>query len=206
LTGSLAHFRCLQYDQAGKTAAARRFIKDKNANLALEIAEDEVMKKPRYKKTISNFVPCGEEVEQAIAGAYEAIKELDARRAHEASIQNKGYRKYLKKEIPDVQKGAEKAVANALFHVRRGCWSDPLPMEQMNIPVDPDDPESEKIRLRGTSGGESNNKVVNRLVENIGQQGPELAYMKFLLRAHRWNIDIDRRLSKVLKIEEPRSI
>ena len=84
--------------------------------------------------------------------------------------------------------------------------SDPLPMEQMNVPIDPNDPGSVKVRLRGTSGGESNNKVINRLMHNIGRQGPKLGYMKFMLRAHRWNIDIDRRLKLVLSIKEPRTL
>jgi hypothetical protein len=30
--------------------------------------------------------------------------------------------------------------------------------------------------------------------------------MKFMLRAHRWNIDIDRRLKLILSIEEPRTL
>ena len=79
-------------------------------------------------------------------------------------------------------------------------------MEQMNVPIDPNDPESVKVRLRGTSGGESNNKVINRLMRNIGRQGPKLGYMKFMLRAHRWNIDIDRRFKLVLSIKEPRTL
>jgi hypothetical protein len=64
----------------------------------------------------------------------------------------------MKCAIPDVQIGTEKAVESAKKHALKGCWSDPLPIEKMNVSIDPDDHQSGKLRVRSTSGGESNSK------------------------------------------------
>jgi hypothetical protein len=102
--------------------------------------------------------------------------------------------------------GTENAVLNAKKHILKGCWSDPLPMDQMNVPIDPQDHESEKMRMRSTSGGESNNRTFNAMVQDIGQQSAELAYKKAMLRIHRWNLDKDCRLAKILGIKEPKKL
>jgi hypothetical protein len=198
---------CLKFDEDGKTAAARKYMQStRGANLCLEAAKDQVMKVASYKKSISNRVPPPDELVAAVDDAYSRIKRLDDERAYQANAANKGYIKYLKSAVADKRMGTENAVLNAKKHILKGCWSDPLPMDQMNVPIDPEDPESEKLRLRGTSGGESNNKTYNKMVEGIGRQSTDLAYKKAMLRIHRWNLDKDNRLAKVLGIEEPRTL
>jgi len=196
----------MKYDEAGKTAAAKRYIKDKKSNLTVELAKEQVMKSRSYRKTILNGIPGKEELVEAVKSAFTKIHDEDERRALEAAINNKGYRRYFKKEIKDVQIGAKKALENSIKHAEKGCCSDPLPMNEMSVCIDPENPESEKIRLRSTSGGESNNKAINRLVDNIGIQGALLAYMKFLLRAFSWNLAKDLRLCKILGLDEPRTL
>jgi hypothetical protein len=136
---------CLEFDEAGKTAAAEKYIKDKKAILTIEIAKEKAMSVPSYKKTITNSVPSGEVLAEAINTAYSNIKKLDNRRAQQASDANRGYWHYIKRGIPDHQIGTDKAVENAKMHAGKGCWSDPLPMEKMNIPIDPEDLRSEKL-------------------------------------------------------------
>jgi len=174
--------------------------------LTTELAKDAVLKNKKYRKTIYNFIPDGETVALGIEAAFEKIKDLDEQYATDAERNGQPYRKYIIKEVPDKKAGTKKMVDNLVKHARRGCLSDPLPMEQMSIRIDPKDDESELLRLCGTSGGESNNKVTNRLVQNLGIQGPMLAYMKFMLRAYRWNLDKDEKLAKILGIDAPRKL
>jgi hypothetical protein len=198
--------RCLLFDDVGKTAAAHRYILKKNANLTVELAREQVMKEKGYKKTIKNCVPCGRILAAEIRDAFVNIQRLDEQRAVQAQAANKGYKKYVKKAIPDVRIGTAKAVENAIFHAERGFWSDPLPMDEMNVSIDPDDPESEQLRIRSTSGGESCNNAIGTLVDSVGRMGPILAYMKLMIQVHRWNLAKDRRLAKVLGIQQPRSM
>ena len=198
--------RCLLFDDIGKTAAAHRYIVKKNANLTVELAREQVMKEKGYKKTIKNYVPCGRILAVEIRDAFINICRLDDQRAAQAQAANKGYKKYVKKAIPDVRIGTAKAVENAIVHAKRGCWSDPLPMDEMNVLIDPDNPESEQLRIRSTSGGESSNKAIGALVDSIGRMGPILAYMKLMIRIHRWNLAKDRRLAKILGIQQPRTM
>lgn len=60
-------------------------------------------------------------------------------------------------------------------------------------------PAPDLIRLRGTSSGESSNKVVNRLVKDISRQGALRAHRRLFLRVHRFNLDKDKTLGFVTK-------
>jgi hypothetical protein len=146
---------CLEFHKTGKTAAAKKYIKGKKAILTIDIAKEKAVSVPSYKKTITNSVPSGEVLVEAINTAYSNIKKLDDQRAQQAGDAKRGYRHYIKKEIPDHKIGTDKAVENAKMQAGKGCWSDPLPMEKMNIPIDPEGPQSEKLRMRSTSGVES---------------------------------------------------
>ena len=57
----------------------------------------------------------------------------------------------------------------------------------MKIPIDPENPEFR----------EAANEIYVRW------RIKQMAFMKFMLRAHRWNLDKDRRLARVLGIKEP---
>jgi hypothetical protein len=101
---------CLEFDEAGKTAAAKKYIKDKKAILTIEIAKEKAMSLQSYKKTIANYVPSGEVLVEAIHTAYSNIKKLDEQRAQQASDAKRGYRHYTKREIPDLRIGTDKAI------------------------------------------------------------------------------------------------
>jgi hypothetical protein len=46
---------CLEFDEAGKTAAAKKYIKDKKAILTIKMMKEKAMGLQSYKKTIANF-------------------------------------------------------------------------------------------------------------------------------------------------------
>ena len=196
-----------KYDNNTKRKAARQYKKDKKENtMIIELAEEAVMKNKKYRKTVYNYIPNGKQVALEIEEAFQKIEELDKRYEEDAEANNLKYRKYIVQEIKDKKAGTRKMVDNLKKHAEKGCLSDPLPMEEMSIRLVPGDDTSELLRLRGTSGGESNNKETNRLVQNIGIQGAVLAYMKFLLRAYRWNLDKDMKLKDILGIDVPREL
>jgi hypothetical protein len=49
-------------------------------------------------------------------------------------------------------------------------------------------------------------KTSDTMVQDIVQQSAELAYKKAMLRIHRWNLDKDYRLAKILGIKEPKKL
>ncbi len=134
------------------------------------------------------------------------LEEEDATLAAEAMFQHKGYQSYILKPIPTVRRGTKMEIENMCRHIRKGCYSYPLPPREMSICINPEDEYSDLIRIASTSQGESANKEINRLGADIARQGAERAHERIWLRVHRFNIDKDGRLQKVLKIEEPRTL
>ena len=92
-----------------------------------------------------------------------------------------------------------------LRHVRKGCYKDPLPLEQMSICLDSNDQFSNMMRLRSTSQGEAFNRVANSLVAFITAQLAELGDAKLWLHITRSNLAKNELLADFLGIT-PRSL
>ena len=76
----------------------------------------------------------------------------------------------------------------------------------MNYRVDPSDNFSNLNWGRGTSDGESCNKIINKLCADLVRMTAELSDKKVWLRATQFNLNLDRKLSMVLQIDSPLSI
>ena len=79
-------------------------------------------------------------------------------------------------------------------------------MNEINVALDPSDPYSDFIRLRGTSQGESTNRLTNQLVAELTMQSAELADKRLWLRMTRFNLAKDASLQKILGLQKVRSM
>jgi hypothetical protein len=101
---------------------------------------------------------------------YGKIYKMDQDAATNARSQHKRYQKYFLDAIPGKRRGTEYEIQNFVYHLRKGCYRDPLPPEEMSyvIPQTGKDASSGTNKMpllrrkRGTSGGESINKQVGR--------------------------------------------
>ena len=60
-----------------------------------------------------------------------------------------------------VRLGTRRQLDLMLAHVRRGCCEDPIGVDDINVALDPGADYPDYIRLRGTSQGESTNRLIN---------------------------------------------
>ena len=96
--------------------------------------------------------------------------------------------RYIKGAVPGYRRGTAIEVDHFLKHYRKGCYTDPLPPEEMSFPLDTKKGELSNLhRLRGTSGGESCNRRQNDVGHNIVRMGSDLANAKLLLCMVDWN-------------------
>ena len=194
------------YDEARWKLVAEEYIKHSKLNLTIEVAKCEVLKKPEWKAKLKNLVPDGMIIGKKVFEGYQTVEIEDNRLHDEALREGRGYKRYLKQPIQDVRIGSKQAMLNAKWHAERGCLTDPFDVDVMNVPIDPDNPLSAMLKIRGTSQGECNNRETANLVHKISHQTAELAHMKLMLRGHQWNLGIDERRKKLLNIEEPRTV
>ena len=73
----------------------------------------------------------------------------------------------------------------------------------MNCRVNPEDPFSNLNCGRGTSDGKGCNRIINCLCTDVTRMSAELSHKKLWLRVTDFNLKLDKRLRKVLKIEKP---
>jgi hypothetical protein len=196
---------CLKFEQKSQLQIAEKYINDKKLNLIPEAAVQDMMKEKSYRDRIYNFVPKSKNCITEMRAAFEKILGED-RALKEAAHENKfGYKSYVLKPIAGVRKGTAKAVDNFCHHAEKGCYLDPFPIYDMSKPLDPSELHSKLLRVRGTSAGESANKQCNKLVQDVGSQGADIGHMKLMLRTHRFNLQKDKKCSKLFAIT-PREI
>jgi hypothetical protein len=138
--------------------------------------------------------------------AYSQIEKADQDKRDEATIAGNGYMPLILSEKRGVRLGTRRELDLMLKHVRKGCCEDPVGVNEINIPLDPTDECSDLIRLRGTSQGESVNRLINKLTSEIGRQTAETADKRLWLRITRYNLEKDRILQKVLGLKKVRSM
>ncbi|CAB9503952.1 hypothetical protein SEMRO_181_G079040.1 [Seminavis robusta] len=196
----------IQYDDNSKKHVAQHYIKKTRRVVALEAAQISVLDKAEFKRKIKNYTPPKATVEEALKETYRKIEVEDLKLKQQAELEGDGYLRFIKSDKKGVRVGTKKEMENLLFHVRSGCCQDPFPLDEMNIKVDPNDDYSNYIRKRGTSQGESTNRLVNQLVAELSIQTPELGHKKLYLRFTRLNLDKDKVLQKLLGIAKVRTM
>jgi hypothetical protein len=180
----------LKWDEDSVNEALAMFLKDDNGGKGLvhEVARSNMLQTRRYTEGIKNFVDDNrEEAEKKALELYKTIAAQDTRMAEAAKREGKAYRRYLKQPIEGVQRGTEAHLENFLVHYQKGCFKDPLPIDEMNVPSKevPDDTSlkspSRLIRKRGTNICENMNKFFNWIGEHVSRQGVDTTHAKALL-------------------------
>ena len=115
------------------------------------------------------------------------------------------FKSLILKPVLDLEGVLRRSWDNFLHHhIEKGCYEDPY---QINYPIDPSNIYSDLHRGRGTSDGECCNKIsTSKLCPDIVKMTTELSHKKVWLRAMQFNLDLDRKLNKVLGIKSPLSI
>ena len=103
-------------------------------------------------------MPDKKTLEGGVQRAYDATKIADARLRVESEAQERGYLSYFRRSVPGVRRGTDLELQNMLEHIRKGCYSDPLPPKEMSVAVNSDDDFPDYERMRATSQGESFNR------------------------------------------------
>ena len=196
---------CLDYDMDSAASVAKKYVENKKLNMPILAAVDDVLGSSHYKKCIYNSVPGREEMAKRVNTHFAAMRTEDERLAAVAKRGGRSYVSLFKPDIPGIQVGTEAEMSRMLTHINRGCYEDPFPVEEMSIPLVPlaegeayTSNDSELLRLRGTSTGESSNRCVNELTSGgVNRQDPERGHKKIMLRVHRHNLAKDKKLEKV---------
>jgi hypothetical protein len=196
----------LQYDAASQRHVARLFLKKSKQKNSLEVAQDRVLMHAQYKKKIKNYAPSKEEVESALEEAYRRLEVADQEKREEAMLRGDGYLPCILSHKKGVRLGSRKELDNMLEHVRKGCCEDPLEIDEMNVALDPNEEFPDYIRLRGTSQGESSNRLINKLTNEITHQTAETADKRLWLRVTRYNLEKDKALQKLLGLKKVRTM
>ena len=87
----------LEWDETSKKHVANLFIKKERRKLVPELAREEVVKRPLYKKKVKNYTPSKDSMEAALREAYTNIEKEDLRLKTEATLNGGGYLPFLKK-------------------------------------------------------------------------------------------------------------
>lgn len=198
---------CMLWDVASQKHTYKLYqTEEKKTSWSHEVGIPVMMKTSKYRKKIFNYIPDKRQLADGVLQCYTNLVADDELKRNEAALKHEGYLSYILKPVTGVRRGTENEVKNMVYHIKRGCYSYPLPPEEMAKRIDPDDEHSDLVRFASTSQGESANKQVNRMVHDVSQQSAIRAHQRLLLRVTRYNLDKDKKLAKVLKIEEPRSL
>jgi hypothetical protein len=150
---------------------------------------------------IMNYVEHNRDlVENEAMEVFNNIKSKDMALAEAAKQAKRPYRSYIKKPVEGVQRGTEAHLENFLKHVQKGCYEDPLPVKEMNLPSKKELENRELklppklIRLRGTNICEITNKHFNWIGEHITRQSTDVTHAKALLFVFRHNQNWDTKV------------
>lgn len=164
----------------------------------------EVVRTKRFKKKMYNFTPEIDVAALETETVWARLKREDEMLRQEAAASNVKYQSYILSAVPHVRRGGEWEMQNFLLHLRKGCYADPLPPEEMSYVSKPDS-NSKKLpdlrRVRGTNGAESGNKQVNAASHDATKMKPELSHAKVHLRMNRFNADKDKALEQITGVK-----
>ena len=191
-----------RYDESSKNHVVNLYMKNSRQRLNRDVAREEMMKDATYTKKIKNFLPASTEVERHLEEAWTKIEDEDKRLKAVATLKGEGYLPFILSCKQGVRLGTRGELDNSIMkHVRKGCCQDPFGLDEMNVALDPDAEYSDYIRLRGTSQGESTNKLINRMTKEVGRQSADTADKRLWLWVTRFNLAKDEVLKKVLGIK-----
>ena len=162
-------------------------------SLTREEARRTVLSTKKWKKKMYNYTGPIEEAAEAIVARYQKLKNDDEELKRLAEMEQRGYQTYILKPIRGHRRGTDYEVDNFLKHLRRGCYNDPLTPEQMSYPAKTSKKRKREGKLpdlrrkRGTSGGESMNKQVNKVGAHASRMSAKLSDALVLCRITRLN-------------------
>ena len=164
----LVRTSCSKYDAEGCKRVFKQFQKDsKGVNYTPQVGIPVMLRQHKYTSKICNYIPDKTTLETELEAAYSTITEEEEVLAAEAAANGEGYLTYFLRPVTGKRRGTRSELDNMIRHIRKGCYKDPLPPDQMSVPLDPDDMVSDLIRLRSTSQGEAFNKQAGRLVYDV---------------------------------------
>jgi hypothetical protein len=180
----------LKWDESSLDEALDMYMKDENGGKGLvrEVAKNNMLNTHWYTEGVMNYVEDNrEEAEKEAKAFYEMIAAQDEQLADAAKQGGKNYQRFLKKRVQGVQRGTKAHLENFLVHYQKGCFKDPLPIKQMNVPFKEECNNASLkspprlICLCGTNICEITNKYFNWIGEHVTRQGLDVTYMKALL-------------------------
>jgi hypothetical protein len=124
---------------------------------------------------------------------------------HSSNISGDGYLTFILPSKKNVRIGTQAEMYNLIAHVRKGCLCDPFSMGEINVRLD-DTSYPDYMRGRGTSQGESTNRLFNLLVSDLATQSADLGDKRLWIRITRYNLAKDEKLKNVLGIAKPRTL
>jgi hypothetical protein len=199
--------KCMLWDVRSQQHVFKLYKKEEQQpSLTHEIGIQLMMQSDKYRNKILNYIPNPQSLAASVEEAYANLVADDDALNVDAQLQGKGYLSYILKPIRGVCRGTKAEIDNMCCHIRKGCYTYPLPPEMMAHKINPEDEYSDLVRFASTSQGEATNKQINRLTKDIGQQGAERGNKRLWLRVTRYNLDKDARLAKLLGLQKPRSL
>ena len=174
-----------------------------NPSFPREAARREVLSGEVWRKKMYNFTAPVNETEAAVLQVFAKLEEDDAALQQQAASSNKSHQTYILKETPGVRRGTKNEVDNFLKHLRKGCYQDKLPPEEMSFSARPasnrrrTDTLPDLRRRRGTNGGESTNKQINRVGITAARMRLVLSDSRVLCRIARLNRDKDAAIEHI---------
>jgi hypothetical protein len=189
----------LKWDETSINQQVSYYCK-KRGKMSPDLAQKEMVKDKTIKCCIKNFALEPEPMEKELWKASKTIQEEDVRGASEANKTSKHYlRFYLPAQTNRKRKklGTKDSMKNLLIHVVKGCCNDPLPVDEMNIALDPTNPHTIYWWCCSTLQGKKHHSLMNHLVDHIATQSADLAEAKMQLQVHEHNLEKEAKLSKV---------
>jgi hypothetical protein len=185
--------------------AAIAEIQKEHTHLREWEARREVLKSSTWRAKMYNFTRDGPTAANRMRSLYKETKEQDDKMYKQAKDEGRKYLRYFKDEIPGKRRGTEKEVLNLIRHLELGCYRDPLPAEEMSYAIPQKNIDGNtKIKMktlrrkRGTSGGESVNKQINKSGKTVSRISSDLGDKRVALRVFHINYEKDKDLEPLL--------
>ena len=196
----------LKWTKPSVNAALECYVK-KHANGRMarskEVACEELFKSKFWRKRMINFIPADREESMTadIIQIYLKTRELDKDYANQARGEGKSYQYLFKQSAHNTNTlGTKEAIDHLVSHIRKGCFSDPLPPNEMSYPTTKDRPKDNGPfiynRKHGTNVVEAGNKHGRiATVADASRQRSELSHRRFLVYSSQHNLMSDAKIA-----------